>query len=300
MRLFRLIDAERAYLPVSLLCRMLGVSRSGYYAWRERPPSERRRCDAALTEKIREVHRRSRETYGYPRVHAELRALGERYGRRRVARLMREAGLRGCLRGKRRCTTRGDKRAIPAPDLVRRKFSATLPDRLWLADITYVKTDEGFLHLAFVLDAHSRRVVGWSMASHLRTELVIEALEMAVWRRKPGAGLIHHTDRGSQYTALSFGERLEEVGIVPSMGRIGSALDNAMAESFVSTLKAELVARATAFPPEKRLRWRSSSTWKGSTTAAGDTRPRATRAPSITKQLKWRRLRWRSIECPPT
>ncbi len=253
MNLFGFIDAERAYLPVSLLCRMLGVSRSGYYAWRERPPSKRSREDATLTEKIREVHQRSRETYGYPRVHAELRALDVRCGRRRVARLMREAGLRGCMRGRRRCTTRPGERAAPAPDLVRRKFSASTPDRIWLADITYVKTDEGFLYLAFLLDAHSRRVVGWSMASHLKTELVIDALEMAVWRRKPSAGLIHHTDRGSQYTTLSFGKRLEEVGIVPSMGRTGTALDNAMAESFVSTLKVELVDRHR-FPTREAAR----------------------------------------------
>ncbi len=253
MNLFGFIDAERACLPVALLCRMLGVSRSGYYAWRERPPSRRSRQDAVLTEKIRDVHERSRETYGYPRVHAELRALGIDCGRRRVARLMREAGLRGCLRGKRVCTTRRDARAVPAPDLVRREFAAAAPDRLWMADITYVRTDEGSLHLAFILDACSRKLVGWSMASHLRTELVVDALEMAVWRRKPGAGLIHHTDRGSQYTALSFGKRLEEVGIAPSMGRTGSALDNAMAESFVSTLKAELVDRHR-FPTREAAR----------------------------------------------
>ena len=253
MSLFRFIDAEKAYLPVSLLCRVLGVSRSGYYAWRERPPSRRSREDAALTERIERIHLRSRETYGYPRVHAELRALGVRCGRRRVARLMRKAGLRGCLRGKRRRTTRRDRDAAPAPDLVRREFAAPAPDLLWLADITYVKTDEGFLYLAFLLDAHSRRVVGWAMASHLKTELVIDALEMAVWRRKPGAGLIHHTDRGSQYTALSFGKRLEEVGIKPSMGRTGSALDNAMAESFVSTLKAEMVDRHR-FPTREAAR----------------------------------------------
>ena len=217
------------------------------------PPSRRNREDAALTESIQEIHLRSRETDGYPRVHAELRALGDRCARRRVARLMREAGLRGCLRGRRKRTTRRDRGAVPAPDLVRRKFAAAAPDRLWLADITYVATAEGFLRLAFVLDAHSRRVVGWSMAEHLRTELVVDALEMAVWRRKPGAGLIHHTDRGSQYTALSFGKRLEEVGIVPSMGRTGSALDNAMAESFVSTLKAELVDRHR-FPTREAAR----------------------------------------------
>lgn len=241
MSLFGFIDAEKARFPISLLCRMVGVSKSGYYAWKARPSSKRSREDATLTERIVEVHQRSRETYGYPRVHAELHALGVRCGRRRVARLMRKAGLRGCMRGSKKRTTCRDPRATPAPDLVNRNFSATAPDRLWTADITYLKTDEGFLHLAFVLDVYSRRIVGWSMASHLRAELVVDALEMAVWRRKPAAGLVHHSDRGTQYTALSFGQRLEEAGIVPSMGRTGSALDNAISESFVSTLKCELV-----------------------------------------------------------
>jgi putative transposase len=240
---FRLIDAERANYPVAMLCRMLGVSKSGYYAWRSRPPSKRSREDYALTEKIREVHHRSRETYGSPRVHAELRALGVRCGRRRVARLMRVAGLQGCMRSRKRRTTRRDPRAAPAPDLLRRAFVATQPNRVWLADITYLPTQEGFLYLAFILDVYSRKIVGWSMDSHMRTELVVDALQMAVWRRKPSAGLVHHSDRGAQYTAISLGKRLEEVGIVPSMGRTGTALDNAMAESFVATLKSELVHR---------------------------------------------------------
>jgi putative transposase len=240
---FRFVDAEKAHFPVSLLCRMVRVSKSGYYAWRDRTPSERTQEDAALTERIVEVHNGSRETYGYPRVHAELQALGVRCGRRRVARLMRKAGIRGCKRGRKKRTTRPDPRATPAPDLVKRNFTATAPDRLWTADITYVKTDEGFLHLAFVVDVYSRRIVGWSMADHLRMELVVDALEMAVWRRKPKAGLVHHSDRGTQYTALSFGKRLEEAGIVPSTGRVGSALDNAISESFVSTLKCELLHR---------------------------------------------------------
>ncbi len=242
MNIFRFIDAERAYLPVALLCRMLGVSRSGYYAWRSRPPSMRTRQDATLTAKIHEIHRRSRETYGSPRVHAELRALGARCGRRRVERLMRKAGLQGCMRGRRKGTTRRAKRVAPSEDLVKRKFAATEADRVWVADITYVATREGFLYLAFILDVHSRRVVGWAMENHLKTELVVDALQMAVWRRKPAPGLVHHSDQGVQYTSLSFGERLKEVGIKPSMGRTGSALDNAMAESFVSTLKAELVS----------------------------------------------------------
>jgi putative transposase len=250
---FRLIDAEKAHFPISMLCKVLGVSKSGYYAWKSRPPSNRSREDAALTEKIREVHERSGQTYGYPRVHAELRALGVRCGCRRVARLMRKAGLRGCMRGRKRRTTRRDPHAVPAPDLVNRNFAATAPNRLWTADITYVKTDEGFLHLAFVLDVYSRRIVGWSMADHLRTELVVDALEMAVWRRKPKAGLVHHSDRGTQYTALSFGKKLEEAGIVPSMGRAGSALDNAISESFVSTLKCELVHRRR-FPTREAAR----------------------------------------------
>lgn len=240
MSLFRFIDAQKAIYPVSLLCRVLKVSRSGFYAWKRRPPSRRSVEDRSLLERIREVHERSRRTYGYPRVHAELKALGVECGRRRVARLMREASLCGCIRGKRRSTTRRDKSAEAAPDLVDRRFLSASPDRLWLADITYLPTRQGFLYLSFILDACSRKVVGWSMANHLRAELVTDALEMALWRRNPPSGVIHHSDRGSQYTALSFGERLKEAGIFPSMGRVGSALDNAMAESFVSTLKAEM------------------------------------------------------------
>ena len=240
---FRLIDAERASYPVAMLCRMLGVSKSGYYAWRSRPPSRRSQENNALTEKIREIHQRSRQTYGSPRVHAELRSLGVRCGRRRVARLMRVASLRGCMRGRKRRTTRRDPRATPAPDLLRRDFVAGEPNKIWLADITYVPTQEGFLYLAFIRDTHSRRIVGWSMDSHMRTELVVDALEMAIWKRRPSAGLVHHSDRGVQYTAISFGKRLEEVGIIPSMGGTGSALDNAMAESFIATLKTELMHR---------------------------------------------------------
>ena len=234
---------------------MLGVSKSGYYAWRARPPSNRSREDADLTEKIREVHRRSRETYGSPRVHAELRSLGIGCGRRKVARLMRVAGLQGCMRGKKRRTTCRDPRAAPAPDLLRRDFIAAQPNKVWLADITYIPTQEGFLYLAFILDAHSRKIVGWSMDSHMRTELVVDALQMAVWRRKPSAGLVHHSDRGAQYTAISFGKHLEEVGIVPSMGRTGTAsLDNAMAESFIATLKTELLVHRRRFPDREVAR----------------------------------------------
>lgn len=241
MSIYRFIDAEKASYPVSALCRVLRVSRSGYYEWKDRPPSNRDRENATLTERIREIHQRSRETYGHLRVHAELRALGVRCNRKRVARLMRKDGLRGCMRGRRRKhTTRQDPLAIPAPDLVGRNFCAPAPDRLWTADVTYLPTDEGFLYLAFILDVYSRKVVGWSMAGHLRSELVAAALEMATIRRNPSAGLIHHSDRGAQYTALSFGKKLEQAGIVPSMSRVGSALDNAISESFVSTLKSEI------------------------------------------------------------
>jgi putative transposase len=178
---YKLIDAEKASYPVSELCGVLRVSRSGYYDWKGRPPSKRKRENADLTERIREIHQRGGETYGYPRVHAELRALGVDRNRKRVARLMRKDALQGCVRGRRRKhTTRQNLLAIPAPDLVERNFVATAPDRLWTADITYLPTDEGFLYLAFILDVYSRKVVGWSMASHLRSELVAAALKMAV------------------------------------------------------------------------------------------------------------------------
>lgn len=253
MSSYSLIEAEKTSFPVHLMCRMLGVSRSGYYDWRDRPPSRRSRQDATLTEKVREIHRRSRETYGSPRVHAELKALGTRCGRKRVERLMREAGLRGCMRGRRRQTTPRSGRAVAAEDLLQRSFVATRIDKIWVADITYIPTREGFLYLAFILDVCSRRIVGWAMESHLRTEIVVDALRMAVWRRKPAPGLVHHSDQGVQYTSLSFGERLKAVGITPSMGRSGTALDNAMAESFVSTLKAELVSNLE-FPSRQAAR----------------------------------------------
>ena len=253
MSRYGFIDAEKANYPVSVLCKVLKVSRSGYYDWKDRPPSKRDQENATLAERIREVHHSSRETYGYPRIHAELRALGVRCSRKRVARLMRKDGLRGCIRGrKRKHTTRQDPLAIPAPDLVERNFAAPAPNKLWTADITYLLTDEGFLYLAFILDVYSRKVVGWSMANHLRSELVAAALEMAIKRRNPSAGLIHHSDRGSQYTALSFGKKLEEAGITPSMSRVGSALDNAISESFVSTLKSEI--RVSRHPTRQAAR----------------------------------------------
>lgn len=253
MSSYRLIEAERTSFSVGLMCKMLGVSRSGYYDWRNRVPSARSRQDAALTGRIVEIHQRSRGTYGSPRVHAELRSVGVHCSRKRVERLMKEAGVRGCMRGVRKRTTRSCRWAKPAEDLVNRDFAATRADKVWVADITYIPTEEGFLYLAFILDVHSRRIVGWATENHLRTELVVNALTMAVWRRRPAPGLVHHADQGVQYTALSFGEKLKEVGITPSMGRTGTALDNAMAESFVSTLKCELVRRMR-FPTRQAAR----------------------------------------------
>jgi putative transposase len=242
VRVYRFIEAEKAEYSVSLMTRVLGVSRSGYYAWRDGGPSSREMADIELTERIGLVHASSRGTYGYPRVHAELRGR-EPVGRNRIARLMRRAGLSGCCATRRTYTTRRDKDATPAADLVERRFLADAPDRLWLADITYVPTLEGRLYLAFVLDAYSRKVVGWSMAEHIRAELVVDALTMAVASRKPAEGLVHHSDHGSQYTSLEFGRTLKQAGILPSMGSVGDAYDNAMAESFVSTLKRELIHR---------------------------------------------------------
>jgi putative transposase len=246
---FRFIAAAAGRRPVALSCRVLGVSRAGFYAWRERPPSARARADAELTAIIHRLHGENRGVYGSPRIHAELRAGGRRHGRKRVARLMRPAGLRGCPRPRRRpCTTVADPAATAAPNLVQRRFDPLAPDRVWLADITYVPTEEGWLYLAAVLDAFSRRVVGWAMADHLRTELVLDALDLALASRRPAAGLVHHSDRGCQYTALAFGRRLAESGLVPSMSRTANCFDNAVAESFFAPLKRELVDRPDRAP----------------------------------------------------
>ena len=238
---------------MATLCRLLGVSRSGYYAWRRRPPSARARADRGLSQRIREIHEQSRGTYGTPRIRAELRDAGVACSRKRVARLLRLAGLQGCHRRKGPPSPRRTPGATPAPDLVRRDFAAPAPDRLWVADITYVPTWAGFLYLAVVLDAHSRRIVGWAMADHLRSELVIEALDMAVWRRRPTPSVVHHSDQGRQDTSLAFGRRLREAGLVSSMGSRGDCFDNATAESFFATLECELLARRR-FPTRSAAR----------------------------------------------
>ena len=233
---------NQARFPIAKVARLLDVSPSGYYAWRDRELSPLQQYDAVLKACISNIHHRSRGTYGAPRIHAELAADGIHIGRKRVARLMREMGLAGVSRRKGTRTTRRDHRLRPAPDLVERRFEADAPDRLWVADITYVPTWAGFLLLAVVVDAFSRRVVGWSMANHLRSELVLEALNMALWQRRPGS-VVHHSDQGSQYTSYAFGKRCQEMGVAPSMGSVGDCFDNAMAESFFATLECELIDR---------------------------------------------------------
>ena len=248
MRVYEFVECEKANHPVRRLCRVLGVAPSGYWAWRKRGPSVRAQADARLSERIGALHHASRQTYGAPRMHAALAAEGMRCGRKRVARLMRGAGLVGCHRRRPFHTTQRAPQAEIAPDLVQRQFAATAPNQLWIADITYIPTRlEDFLYLAVVLDVFSRRVVGWAMAEHLRAELVVSALEMAVWNRQPGEGVIHHSDHGCQYTSLLFGKRCQAVGIRCSMGSVGDCYDNAMAESFFATLECELLARQS-FP----------------------------------------------------
>ncbi len=235
--------ANQADFPVRTMCRVLGVSVSGFYAWQARPPSQRSITNAVMTERIRQIHKDSYESYGMPRVRAELIEQGVCISRQRVARLMRTAGIRGISRRRGfTVTTRRDKRDSPAHDLVKRQFRASGPNQLWVADMTYVPTWTGFLYLAVVIDVWSRRVVGWSMGERMTAELVLSALNMALTQRKP-QDVIHHSDQGSQYTSLAFGERCRQVGVRPSMGTVGDAYDNAMAESFFASLEAELIER---------------------------------------------------------
>jgi len=237
------MSANQALFPIATMARVLGVSKAGYDAWVHRPPSSHAIADEALLKRVRTVHASSRQTYGAPRVHAELQGCEEKHGRKRIARLMRQAGLVGAShRNGGPVTTQRGQEARPAPDLVDRKFTAPGLDQLWVADITYVPTATGFLYLAVVLDAWSRKIVGWSMANHLRAELVLAAMEMAIGQRRP-KGVIHRSDQGSQYTSVAFGKRCQEAGVRPSMGSVGDAYDNAMAESFFSTLEAELLSR---------------------------------------------------------
>ena len=235
---------HRALFPLATMCRVLEVSRSGYHAWLKREPSGRAQRDVELSASIRLLHAESDGTYGRPRIHEDLKEQGEKVGGKRVARLMREAGIKGVSRRPNVFTTQRDDGARPAPDLVQRDFTAKGPDQLWVADITYIPTWAGFLFLAVVLDAWSRRIVGWAMATHLRTELVLNALNMAVSQRRPTA-VIHHSDQGCQYTSIGFGQRCKEWDVRPSMGSVGDCFDNAMCESFFATLECELLDRRT-------------------------------------------------------
>jgi putative transposase len=213
----------------------------------------RAQTDQRLLAQIRDIHEQSRGIYGAPRIHAELQAQGVRCGRKRVARLMRDANLTGAQRRRYRGTTRQDRRAAAAPDLVQRDFTTSAPNQLWVADMTYVATGEGWLYLATVLDAWSRRIVGWAMGDTLRTDLVVDALTMAVWNRRPAVGVVHHSDRGAQYTSLAFSQRCRDAGVAPSMGSVGDAYDNALAEAFFATLETELLMRR-AFATRKAAR----------------------------------------------
>jgi putative transposase len=226
------------------MCRVLAVSASGYYAWRGRPPSQRALDDAALTGIIRKIHEDSRGTYGVPRVILDLvDDYGIHCSHKRVARLMGKAGLVGCHRRRGIRTTWPDQRAAISDDLVNRNFTAKGPDELYVADITYLPTWMGFLFLAVVIDAFTRRVVGWAFSASLRTDLVLDALNMALHNRRPDHGVVHHSDHGCQYTSYAFGKRCRDAGVVPSMGSVGDCFDNAMCESFFATLECELIDR---------------------------------------------------------
>ena len=254
MRIFGFIAVKKAEHSISIMCRVLGVSRSGFHAWQARKPSARAVEDQRLTVRIAEIHERFRGVYGSPRIHAELvLADGERLGRKRVERLMRAAGISGLVRRRRGRTTIRVPGVRVCEDLVDRAFAADGPDRLWVADITYLRTWEGWLYLAAVQDVFSRRIVGWSMAEHMRTELVLDALQMALEHRRPAPGLVHHSDQGSQYVSLAFGQTARAAGIAQSMGSRGDCFDNAVAESFFATLKKELVNRRP-WPTKAELR----------------------------------------------
>lgn len=238
------MKAHQAEFPIKAMCRLLDVSTSGYYAWALRTPSARDMEDQQLLEHIRAIHKRSRSTYGSPRIHAELKDLGVRIARKRVARLMRQDGIKGVSRRRKPVTTVRKPADKIARDLVERNFSVAAPNRLWVADITYIPTLAGVLYLGVVLDVFSRRVIGWAMAAHMKTELVLSALDMALGQRTVD-NVIHHSDQGSQYTSLAFGLRCKKAGIRPSMGSVGDCYDNALCESFFATLECELMDRVT-------------------------------------------------------
>lgn len=244
MTLYRFIDAERAHTPIRLLCRTLGVARSAFYAWRHGGPSRRDQEATRLAVHIRAIHRRSRGTYGSPRVHAALLQQGLPVGRKRVARLMASLGLSGTPKRRFRRSVAGASTNV-AENLLKRDFTTDAPNRAWVTDITYLHTSVGFVYLAVVIDLFSRKVVGWSLASHMRTELCLAALARAIAARMPQRGLVHHSDRGCQYTSAEYQRALQARGLVASMSRKGNCWDNAVAESFFGTLEHELVKQST-------------------------------------------------------
>ena len=239
---FGFVDEHRKVWPVRVMCEVLGLSASGYYAWRVRPESSRAAANRALLDDIRRIHAESSGTYGSPRVHAILRGHGRRVGRSRIERLMRRAGIRGLAALPRRARTTDSRHGYPiAPNRLARNFQAQAPNQIWLADLTYIPTGEGWLYLAAILDMHTRKIVGWSMRQTLHTEIALDALNMAVERQRPAPGLIHHSDRGIQYAAEAYRSALARSGITPSMSRKGDCWDNAPMESFFHTLKTERV-----------------------------------------------------------
>jgi transposase InsO family protein len=240
---FRFIQTEKAIYPVRVLCRTLAVSCTGFYAWCRRGLSLRAQQDAALKVEIRAAHAASGKRYGSPRIHADLKAENQHVGRKRVARLMREEGLEGQRKRRFRVTTDSRHSHPVAANALNRNFTASAPNKIWVTDITYIWTREGWMYLAAILDLFSRRVVGWSMDSHIDRTLALDALAMALKTRRPEPGLLHHSDRGVQYASLDYQSQLRDGGIICSMSRKGDCWDNAVAESFFSTLKAELVHR---------------------------------------------------------
>jgi putative transposase len=251
---FQFIEKHRDELPVKLMCKVLDVSTSGYYAWRGRPPSKREMANRALTAKIQEEFKKSGETYGSPRIYQVMRKLGLMCSQNRVARLMSAADLKAKQTRRYRSTTKRNKADRAAPNILQRDFSAEAPNKKWVADITYIATQEGWLYLATILDLFSRRVVGWAMSPRMTSDLTLSALDMATRRCRPGRGLIHHSDQGSQYTDSKYQAVLAAHGIVASMNGAGTWYDNAPMESFFATLKSELVhhrayrSRAEASP----------------------------------------------------
>ena len=239
---FRFIEDRRADYPVTLLCDVLGVSPAGYYARRSRSESRRSAANRDLVDDIRRVHRDTRGRYGSPRIHVELKAQGRGASRGRIERLMRRHGIRAIMARPRRVRTTDSRHDLPiAPNLLDRNFIAAAPNKIWLADITYIETDQGWLYLAAVMDLYSRRIVGWAMADHLRAELPLTALRMAISAQRPGAGLIHHSDRGVQYASADYRKLMQSADLRASMSRKGDCYDNAPMESFFHTLKTELV-----------------------------------------------------------